>query len=163
MPIVEAILQDRGERYDGELPERAARRGDAKCDGSLVRRRLAGDRSKDRPETRRRHADAGEHVAEREHHALGRQRNHQHPGHVEQAPGRNRPRRAKPVRQIADEGREHTHQQHRQRGAERPQLPADVEVRSDRLLKNAEALARPNSDGQNRRPADHGNPEITLT
>jgi hypothetical protein len=37
-----------------------------------------------------------------------------------------------------------------------------MEVGRNRVLKNAEALARPSPDGQNHRPADHGNPEIAL-
>jgi hypothetical protein len=38
-----------------------------------------------------------------------------------------------------------------------------VEVGSDRLLKNAEALARAHPDGEDHGPADYGDPEAALS
>jgi hypothetical protein len=38
-----------------------------------------------------------------------------------------------------------------------------VEVGCDRLLKNAEALARADPDGEDQGPADHSDPEATLS
>src|SRR6202040_3088085 len=71
-------------------------------------------------------------------------------------------RGAETVGEVADEGRERAHQQHGKRVRERPQLAADLEVRRDRLLEYAEALPRPDADGENHGPADHGNPEAAL-
>jgi hypothetical protein len=64
---------------------------------------------------------------------------------------------------VADKRRERAHQQHRQCIGERPQLAADMEVGCDRLLKNAEALARAHPDGEDHGPADHGDPEAALS
>ena len=72
VPVVEPVLQHRGERHDRELAERAAGRRDAERDRALCRRRLAADRAEDRAEPGRRHADAAQDVAGVSIDALGR-------------------------------------------------------------------------------------------
>src|SRR6266478_3888165 len=85
MPIVEVVLEDRSERHDRELTERAAGRRDAKRAGSPFNRCLSSDCPEDRSETRRGHADAGECVADGQHYPFSRHRNHEHAGHVKGA------------------------------------------------------------------------------
>ncbi len=162
MPVVEPILQQRRERHDGELTKRSAGGRDTKRDRAFLGRRLPADGAEDRPEPRGRHADAAQHIAEREHDAFGRERDHEHADDVKHAAGGDGPRRAKAIRDVADERRERAHQQHRQRVGERPQLAPDVEIGCDRLLKDAEALARADPDGEDHGPADHGDPEASL-
>ena len=159
VPVAEPLLQERGDRHHRELSERAPGGRDAERDRALFRRRLARDRAEDRPKARRRHADAGERVAERQEDAFGRSRDHQHAGDVDGAAGSDGARRAEAVGDVADEGRQHAHQEHRQRVAERPQLAPDLEVERDRLLEDAEALPRPDADRQDHGAADHRHPE----
>jgi hypothetical protein len=120
MPIAEMVLQDRRDRHDRELTERAARRRDAERDGLPPGGRLPRDRPENGPETGRRQAEAREHVSDRQHHAFGCERDHQHAADIEHAPARNRTRGAEPVGHITHERREGTHQQHGERGTERP-------------------------------------------
>ncbi len=162
MPVVEPRLQQRHERHDGELTKRSAGGRDTERDRAFLGRRLPADGAEDRPEPRGRHADAAQHISEREHDAFGCERDHEHAADVKDATGDDGPRRAKTIREIADKRRERAHQQHRQRIGERPHLAADVEVGCDRLLKNAEALARAHPDGEDHSPADHSDPKAAL-
>ena len=68
-------------------------------------------------------------------------------------------RGAEAVGDIADKRREHAHQQHRQRVRERPQLAPDAQLGRDRLLEDAETLARADADRQDHRAAQHRHPE----
>ena len=61
--------------------------------------------------------------------------------------------RAETVGEVTRERREHAHQQQGKRVAERPYLAADIKISRDRLLKNSEALASTDSDGQDDRAA----------
>jgi hypothetical protein len=103
MPVVEPILQQRRERHDGELTKRSAGGRDTKRDRALLGRRLPADGAEDRPEPRGRHADAAQHISEREHDTFGRERNHEHADDVKHTAGRDGPRRAKAVRDVAGE------------------------------------------------------------
>ena len=123
---------------------------------------MPADGAEDWPKSRGRHADTAQHIAEREHDALRRRRDHEHADHVKDATGGDGPRRAKTIREVADEWRERAHKQHRQRVGERPQLAPGFEVDCDRLLKDAEALARADPDREDYGPADHGDPEAAL-
>jgi hypothetical protein len=162
MPVAETGLHQRGERDDRELTKRPAGGGHAKCQCAFPGRRLAAEGTEDRAEPRRRHADAAQHIARCEHDAFGRERDHEHADHIEDAAGGNGPCGAETIREVADKRRECAHQQHRQCVGKGPQLAPNMEVGCDRLLKDAKALARAAADGQNDGSANNGYPEAAL-
>src|SRR5262249_24812028 len=125
-------------------------------------RRRRAEGAEGRPEPGGCHADAAQHISEREHHAFGCRRDQKHADDIKGSAAGNSPRRAETIRDVAGEWRECAHQQHGQRVSEGPHLAPDVEIRGYWLLKDAEALARTDADGEDRGPADYGDPEASV-
>src|SRR5262249_20667782 len=105
----EAVLQDRSERHDRELTERAAGRRDAKRAGSPFNRGLPSNRPEDRSGTRRGHADARKRIADRPHYSFPPPPAPEHRGYLKGAAGPDGRCGAETVGEVTRERREHAH------------------------------------------------------
>src|SRR6185295_16115711 len=94
--------------------------------------------------------------------AFCRKRDHEHADDIKCATGGHRPCCTKAIGDIADERRQSTHQEQRQRIGEGPYLAPNAEVGSDWLLEDTEALARTNANRQDQSSADDRDPETAF-
>src|SRR5215831_14417038 len=162
MPVIEPVLQQRREWHNSELSKRPTGRRDTKRDGAFLGWGLSADRAEDRSESGGRHADTTQYISGRQHHAFGRKRDHEHADDIGGATGGDRPCCTKAIGDVADERRQSAHQEHRQCVGEGPYLAPNAKVGSDRLLENAETLARANADREDQGSADDWDPEAAL-